>query len=106
MLVIPGNHDARHVGYVHFEELIGPRSCVLHEDGVTLVGVDSHRARPGPRATSAGPATAGWRSSSRTRADFRIFMLHHHLLPVPGTGRERNIVYDAGDVLEVLQRCG
>jgi 3',5'-cyclic AMP phosphodiesterase CpdA len=32
-------------------------------------------------------------------------MLHHHLLPVPGTGRERNVVYDAGDVLEVLQRC-
>jgi Icc protein len=34
-----------------------------------------------------------------------VFLLHHHLLPVPGTGRERNIVYDAGDVLEVLQRC-
>ena len=33
-------------------------------------------------------------------------MLHHHLLPIPGTGRERNIVYDAGDLLEVLQECG
>ena len=32
-------------------------------------------------------------------------MLHHHLLPMPGTGRERNMVYDAGDTLEVLQRC-
>jgi 3',5'-cyclic AMP phosphodiesterase CpdA len=38
-------------------------------------------------------------------ADFRIFVLHHHLLPVPGTGRERNIVYDAGDTLEALQRA-
>jgi 3',5'-cyclic AMP phosphodiesterase CpdA len=37
-------------------------------------------------------------------ADLRIFMLHHHLLPVPGTGRERNIVYDAGDLIETLQR--
>ena len=36
----------------------------------------------------------------------RIFVLHHHLLPVPGTGRERNIVYDAGDALECLQRAG
>ena len=36
----------------------------------------------------------------------RIFVLHHHLLPVPGTGRERNIVYDAGDVIECLQRSG
>ena len=33
-------------------------------------------------------------------------MLHHHLLPIPGTGRERNIVNDAGDVLEVLVECG
>ena len=32
-------------------------------------------------------------------------MLHHHLLPVPGTGRERNIVHDAGDTLECLQRA-
>ena len=33
-------------------------------------------------------------------------MLHHHLLPVPGTGRERNVVYDAGDCIECLQRAG
>ena len=25
MLVIPGNHDSRNVGYVHFEELFGAR---------------------------------------------------------------------------------
>jgi 3',5'-cyclic AMP phosphodiesterase CpdA len=39
-------------------------------------------------------------------ADVKIFTLHHHLLPIPGTGRERNIVNDAGDVLEVLVECG
>ena len=33
-------------------------------------------------------------------------MLHHHLLPIPGTGRERSMVLDAGDLLEVLQECG
>jgi predicted phosphodiesterase len=27
-------------------------------------------------------------------------------LPVPGTGRERNVVNDAGDALECLQRAG
>ena len=26
--------------------------------------------------------------------------------PVPGTGRERNVVYDAGDAIECLQRSG
>ena len=38
-------------------------------------------------------------------ADFRIFMLHHHVLPIPGTGRERSMALDAGDLLEVLQEC-
>ncbi len=38
-------------------------------------------------------------------ADLRVFVLHHHLLPIPGTGRERNIVNDAGDALECLQRA-
>ena len=39
-------------------------------------------------------------------SDFRVFVLHHHLLPIPGTGRERNVVYDAGDAIECLQRAG
>ena len=33
-------------------------------------------------------------------------MLHHHLLPIPGTGRERSTVMDAGDLLEVLIHAG
>ncbi len=36
-------------------------------------------------------------------ATFKIFILHHHLVHIPGTGRERNIVWDAGDVLQVLR---
>ena len=27
--------------------------------------------------------------------------MHHHLIPIPGTGRERNIPVDAGDVLQL-----
>jgi 3',5'-cyclic AMP phosphodiesterase CpdA len=26
-------------------------------------------------------------------------MIHHHLVSIPGTGRERNIITDAGDIL-------
>src|SRR5919199_979679 len=28
LVVIPGNHDSRNVGYVHFEELFGSRNSV------------------------------------------------------------------------------
>jgi 3',5'-cyclic-AMP phosphodiesterase len=104
-VVIPGNHDARNVGYVHFEELIGPRSTVLHLDDVVIVGVDS--SEPDLDHGQIGRARYKWLEEQFSQpAAFRIFMLHHHLLPVPGTGRERNIVYDAGDLLEVLQACG
>ncbi|MEO6121871.1 MAG: metallophosphoesterase [Acidimicrobiales bacterium] len=39
-------------------------------------------------------------------ADMRTFVLHHHLVPVPGTGRERNTVWDSGDVLALLDEAG
>src|SRR3954453_22893202 len=29
MVVIPGNHDSRNVGYVHFEEMFGDRNSVM-----------------------------------------------------------------------------
>jgi 3',5'-cyclic AMP phosphodiesterase CpdA len=105
MLVIPGNHDARNVGYVHFEELIGPRSQVMQVDDVTIIGLDS--SEPDLDNGAIGRARYSWLDEQYARpARFRIFMLHHHLIPIPGTGRERNIVYDAGDLLEVLQACG
>ena len=44
-VVVPGNHDARNVGYVHFEELFGDRSSVLRKDGVTIVMVEQNARR-------------------------------------------------------------
>src|SRR5687768_9761829 len=41
VVTIPGNHDSRNVGYLHFEDLIGPRSDVLHLSDVSIVAVDS-----------------------------------------------------------------
>jgi len=103
-IVIPGNHDARNVGYVHFEELIGPRWQTLHLQQVTIVAEDS--TEPDLDHGQIGRARYDWLKEQFSRpAEFRLFLLHHHLLPVPGTGRERNIVYDAGDLLEVLQEC-
>jgi 3',5'-cyclic-AMP phosphodiesterase len=104
IVVIPGNHDSRNVGYVHFEELFGDRSSVVHKGGVTVVAVDS--TEPDLDHGQIGRGRYPWILEQFAEpADFRIFVLHHHLLPVPGTGRERNIVYDAGDALEALQKA-
>jgi Icc protein len=105
VVVIPGNHDSRNVGYVHFEEMFGPRNHVLRVDGVTVVAVDS--TEPDLDHGQIGRGRYTWIEEQFAEpADLRIFVLHHHLLPVPGTGRERNIVYDAGDAIECLQRAG
>jgi Icc protein len=105
LVVVPGNHDSRNVGYLHFEEQIGERNQVLHLNGVTVVAVDS--SEPDLDHGVVGRGRYRWITEQfGAEADFRIFVLHHHLLPVPGTGRERNVVYDAGDVLEVLQHSG
>ncbi|HET7759618.1 MAG TPA: metallophosphoesterase [Gaiellaceae bacterium] len=105
LVVIPGNHDSRNVGYVHFEELFGERNSVLRKGGVTVVAVDS--TEPDLDHGQIGRGRYRWIEQQFSGdADLRIFVLHHHLLPVPGTGRERNVVYDAGDCIECLQRAG
>jgi Icc protein len=105
VVVIPGNHDSRNVGYVHFEELFGQRNSVLHREGVTVVAVDS--TEPDLDHGQVGRGRYAWiEEQFAAPAELRIFVLHHHLLPVPGTGRERNIVYDAGDLIECLQHSG
>jgi 3',5'-cyclic-AMP phosphodiesterase len=104
VVVIPGNHDSRNVGYVHFEELFGERSSVLQVGRTTIVAVDS--TEPDLDNGQIGRGRYPWIEKAFAEpADLRVFVLHHHLLPVPGTGRERNIVNDAGDTLECLQRA-
>ncbi len=101
-LVIPGNHDSRNVGYVHFEERFGERHSLVSFPGVTVVGIDS--SEPDLDRGRVGRSRYKWileKFEDRAQ-DFKVVALHHHLLPVPGTGRERNIIDDAGDMLAVL----
>lgn len=106
VLVVPGNHDSRNVGYAHFERLFATRETVVRKNGVTVVGVDS--TEPDLDNGRIGRHRYAWIREAFTEQphDLKVFMLHHHLLPIPGTGRERNVVNDAGDVLEVLIDCG
>lgn len=106
LVAVPGNHDSKNVGYVHFEELIGPRHWrVEAPGGVTVVGVDS--SEPDLNDGQVGRERYPWiMEQFATDARFKIYVHHHHLLPVPGTGRERSTVADAGDLLEVLIRSG
>lgn len=105
---VPGNHDARNVGYLLYEDTFGARDSRLRFEcaglDVALVGVDS--SKPDIDEGEIGREHYGWiEEGFAGDADLRVFVCHHHLMPVPGTGRERNQVLDAGDVLALLRRC-
>jgi len=102
IVVIPGNHDSRNVGYIHFERLFGERYSILDFDEAVMVAVDS--SEPDLDDGRVGREHYEFIHETFAAAEDRlkIFVIHHHLIPIPGTGRERNIIYDAGDVLELL----
>jgi 3',5'-cyclic AMP phosphodiesterase CpdA len=115
MIVIPGNHDYRNVGYIHFQSRFGkgfrryrcpfdpPRAEHLGASGFTVVGVDA--AVPDLNEGNIGMENYPWiREQFDQPDDIRIFTIHHHLVSIPGTGRERNIITDAGDLLAELTR--
>jgi len=105
MHTVPGNHDSRNVGYLHFEELIGPLNWSVDVSGVRIVGADS--SEPDLNEGQIGRERYPWlREQFSAPAALKVFALHHHLVPVPGTGRERNTVADAGDLLEELIAAG
>ncbi|TFG08710.1 metallophosphoesterase [Candidatus Thorarchaeota archaeon] len=107
MVIVPGNHDERNYGTAHFEELFGPRFTRHETEDVALFAVDSSEPD-----NDAGHVGRGYYPQIRdffglAKNKIKILALHHHLLPVPHTGREHNVVEDAGDVLWTLQvsRC-
>lgn len=110
MVVIPGNHDLKNVGFLHFRDAFGKSDRVVRlpfntdgrpESYATVVAINS--AKPDLAEGEIGHTKYDWiRASFEWPDDYRIFVLHHHLVSVPGTGRERNIVWDAGDVLALL----
>ena len=105
---VPGNHDARNVGYIRFEDTFGARDFRLRTAcgglDLALVAVDS--TKPDLDEGEIGREHYGWIEEGFSGdADLRLFVCHHHLMPIPGTGRERNQVRDAGDVLALLRRC-
>jgi 3',5'-cyclic AMP phosphodiesterase CpdA len=116
-VVIPGNHDSRNVGYVHFEQLFqrrrsrhriefdNERAEHLRAPGVTVVAIDS--SEPDLDEGRIGRESYAWiREQFDEPDDFKIFVLHHHLVAIPGTGRDLNHITDAGDLLPVLTGLG
>ena len=108
VVVVPGNHDAKNVGYRHFEEFFGLRegtaTVPLRDGGVAkVVALDS--TKPDLDEGEIGREHYAW-IDSEFRGWVRgpkIVIVHHHILAVPGTGRDVNNLRDAGDVMAIFR---
>lgn len=105
LFAVPGNHDARNLGHQSFEELIGESSWKLtKEDDFMVIGLDS--SSPDEDRGHVGNPQRMWMEHQLDQCVINdlssILVLHHHVIPIPNTGRERNVLSDAGDLLKTL----
>lgn len=102
-VLVPGNHDSKNAGYLHFEDLFESRFSSQSFGKVTVVGADS--SQPDLNEGHIGRENYGWIKEAFSGEEFKIFALHHHLVPIPLAGRDNTVLVDAGDILELLNRC-
>lgn len=105
LFAVPGNHDSRNLGYQSFEELVGEKSWKLtFGEKYTVIGLDS--SSPDENKGHIGTPQHLWLEHQLDECVindyFSIVALHHHIVPIPQTGRERNVLSDAGDILKTL----
>ncbi len=106
LLVVPGNHDARHIGNECFDELIQKRcgSLKVRTSEISAIGLDS--SEPDLDYGKVGRNQQKDMEIELEKAGkkklYKIIALHHHLISIPKTGRERNVLTDAGDILKSI----
>ena len=88
--------------YSRYQATFDPeRAERLQATGFTVAGLDS--SEPDVNEGRVGRDRYAWiREQFDKPGDIKIVTVHHHLVGIPGTGRERNIVLDAADVLLTL----
>jgi len=101
--IVPGNHDEKNLGYKLFPEFFGNTDFIRYFGNCTIVGL----------ATSEPDKDDGRLGRGRHRLILRglqkkkkmtIIGFHHHLIPIPNSGREHNIIEDAGETLDIILR--
>ena len=105
-LVVPGNHDMRNEGYVLFEEFFGTRHPTFENELIAVLGLDS--TQPDLQEGHIGRQGYEVMKSffSKINDKLKIVVLHHHVISIPGTGREIDILLDAGDFMVAVKELG
>jgi Icc protein len=102
ILISSGNHDARTTGYRLFPDFFGEPSSVTEFKNQVIITLNS--SRPDQDGGEIGYRQRLWLKECLDKYEdrFKIVTFHHHLIPIPDTGMEKNMISDAGDVLWTL----
>jgi Icc protein len=107
ILYLPGNHDERNYGDSLFREMVSKTDVLNSFKRVAVLVLDS--AIPD---TDNGRLGRWRRELLKTSFQafsenvLKVVAFHHHLIPVPFAGREKDILEDAGDVLKTVVDAG
>jgi 3',5'-cyclic AMP phosphodiesterase CpdA len=107
---LTGNHDMRNIGDKLWRDFFGERQFLIdttkNGGNMIILGIDSSEpdeniGRIGDRGLEAIYELAAYPDDI-----LKVLCFHHHLLPIPNTGRERSMILDAGDVMQVVWDAG
>jgi len=100
MAIIPGNHDERNLGWKLFPEFFGDTDFIHKYDDISLVGLAS--SEPDRDYGRLGRGRHKIIEDSIKKNKTTIVGFHHHVIPVPNSGRETNIIEDSGETLDII----
>jgi 3',5'-cyclic-AMP phosphodiesterase len=99
-IIIPGNHDYRHTGYLLFKKFFPFKTPIYEMENAIILTLST--ARPDRDEGEVGHRQNQWMEGTLTqiREKLKIIVMHHHLISIPDTGTDKVIIYDAGDTLQ------
>ncbi len=100
-VIVPGNHDERNLGWRLFPEFFGETDFIHTFDEINLVGLASSEPDRDDGRLGRGRhrlIEQGIKKNNKTT----VIGFHHHVIPVPNSGRETNIIEDAGETLDII----
>ncbi len=101
LVVVPGNHDERNLGWRLFPEFFGDTDFIHKFDDINLLGLAS--SEPDKDGGRLGRKRHKLIEQAIKNDGKKTFIgFHHHVLPVPNSGRETNIIEDAGETLNII----
>lgn len=105
-LLVPGNHDVRYHGSTVFEREFGTRTPVFENEQVLVVGLDSSQPDRDRGHLSDCQFAHLQEQLSGCHHKYKVLALHHHVLPIPASGPDLNLLDNAGDLLQACQHLG